>query len=101
MNRENASATTTVAVVLDGDTDAGCQLARRLLAEGRCVAVVARHPGATVRVMHGQPADRLMAIACDVADPRQWSQLTGRVTARFGRIDSVLRGEDATLRASA
>lgn len=51
--------------------------------------------------MHGHPADRVMAIACDVADPRQWDQLTARVTARFGHIDTVVRGEDTTLRASA
>lgn len=101
MNSESASATTNVAVVLDADTDAGCQLARRLLAAGRCVAVVVRHPGEAVRVMHGHPADRVMAIACDVADPRQWDQLTARVTARFGHIDTVVRGEDTTLRASA
>jgi NAD(P)-dependent dehydrogenase (short-subunit alcohol dehydrogenase family) len=87
--------------VLDGDTDAGHQLARRLLAQGRCVAVVARNPGAAVRVMHGQPADRVMAIGCDVADPRQWRQLTTRVTDRFGRVDAVMRGTDTALRASA
>jgi NAD(P)-dependent dehydrogenase (short-subunit alcohol dehydrogenase family) len=104
MNRQNASATTTVVIVLDGDTDAGHRLARDLLAQGRCVAVVARHPGAAVGVMHGHPADRVMAIGGDVADPRQWRQLTKRVVDRFGRIDAVVRGasgSDAALRTSA
>ena len=60
MDREKADTATSVVLVLDGDTDAGYQLARRLLAEGRRVAVVARHPGDVVRVMHGYSADRVI-----------------------------------------
>lgn len=101
MTRETASDTATVVVVLDGDTDAGYQLARRLLAEGRRVAVVARHPAAAVRVMHGHPADRVMVIAADTTDERQWRRLTERVMNRFGRIDTVVRAGNDALRASA
>jgi NAD(P)-dependent dehydrogenase (short-subunit alcohol dehydrogenase family) len=101
MNRETASPTSTVAVVLDGDTDAGYRLARSLLAAGRKVAVVTRHPGDGVRIMHGQSADRVMTIAADVTDVRQWGRITERVLARLGRIDTVVRAEGATLRASA
>jgi NAD(P)-dependent dehydrogenase (short-subunit alcohol dehydrogenase family) len=101
MNRETATTASTVAIVLDGDTDAGYQLARSLMAAGRRVAVVARHPADVVRVMHGQSADRAMAIAADVDDPHQWSRVTERVMDRFGRIDSVVRAEDGKLRATA
>jgi hypothetical protein len=78
---ETASTASTVVIVLDGDTDAGYRLASGLLADGRRVAVVARHPGDVVRVMHGYPAERVLA--------------------RFGRIDTVVRAEESALRASA
>lgn len=95
MIRETASTASTVVIVVDGDTDAGYRMARRLLASGRRVAVVARHPGGAVRVMHGQPADRVLVIAGDVDDQGQWSRITERVTERFGRIDTVVRAEDS------
>lgn len=101
MNRETRSLTDTVVVVLDGDTDAGQQLAIRLLADGRRVAAIARRPGGAVGIMHGHSADRVMVIAADTADERQWSQVVERVTRRFGRIDSVVRAGDAALRVSA
>jgi NADP-dependent 3-hydroxy acid dehydrogenase YdfG len=101
MNRETASTASTVVIVLDGDTDAGYRLACGLLADGRRVAVVARHPVDVVRVMHGYPAERVLVIAGDVDDQRQWSRITERVLARFGRIDTVVRAEGSALRASA
>ena len=101
MIRETASTTGTVVIVLDGDTDAGHRMVSNLLAGGRRVAVVARYAGDAVRVMHGQSADRVMVIAANIDDPRQCSRVTERVTERFGRVDAVLRAEDATLRASA
>lgn len=100
MIRQMPSHTTAVVVVLDGDTDAGRRLARRALAGGDRVVVVARHAGDAVEVMHGHSADRVMVIAADVADAGQWSRLTERVTARFGRIDRVVRGEGAALRSA-
>jgi NAD(P)-dependent dehydrogenase (short-subunit alcohol dehydrogenase family) len=100
MNRETASTATTVVLVLDGDTDAGYRMARKLLGDG-CRVAVARHPGDVVRVMHGYPADRVIAIAADVTDQRQWSRVIERVIARFGRIDTVIRAEDTALRISA
>lgn len=101
MNRETSFTATTVVLVLDGDTDAGYRLARKLLADGRRVAVTARHPGDVVRVLHGYPADRVMAIAGDTTDQRQWRRITERVMDRFGRIDTVVRAEDTALRISA
>jgi NAD(P)-dependent dehydrogenase (short-subunit alcohol dehydrogenase family) len=101
MKRGTASDTTTVVVVLGTETDAGYQLTRRLLAEGRRVVAVTRHPLDAVRIMHGHPADRIMVIAADTADQRQWRRVIELVTGRFGRIDTVLRADDAVLRASA
>ena len=95
MDRETADTPTTVALVLDGDTDAGYRLARKLLADGCRVAVVGRHPGGVVRVMHGYAADRVLAVAADMTDQRQWSRVTEQVRDRFGRIDTVVRVEDA------
>jgi NAD(P)-dependent dehydrogenase (short-subunit alcohol dehydrogenase family) len=101
MDRKITDTATTVVLVLDGDTDAGYRLARNLLAEGRRVAVVARHAGDVVRVMHGYPADRVLVIAGDTTDQRQWSRILERVMGRFGRLDTVVRAENTLLRASA
>jgi NAD(P)-dependent dehydrogenase (short-subunit alcohol dehydrogenase family) len=94
MDRETADTTTTVVLVLDGDTDAGYRMARTLLADGCRVAVTGRHPDRVVRVMHGHSADRVLAIAADVTDQRQWNRVTQLVRDRFGRIDTVIRAED-------
>lgn len=99
--RETATAAADVVVVLDGDTDAGHRLARTLLADGRRVAVIGHHAASVVRSMHGYPAERVLAIAGDVGDQRNWARIVERVTERFGRIDRVVRAEDAALRASA
>jgi NADP-dependent 3-hydroxy acid dehydrogenase YdfG len=99
MDRETADTTTTVVLVLDGDTDAGYRMARKLLADGCRVAVTGRHPDRVVRVMHGHSADRVLAIAADVTDHRQWNRVTQLVRDRFGRIDTVIRAEDTALRA--
>lgn len=101
MNLGTASSASNVVIVLDGDTDAGHLLARRLLAEGRRVAVVVRHAADGVAVMHGQSFDRVMVIAADAGDRRQWSRVTERVRDRFGRIDTVVRAGDAALSATA
>jgi NAD(P)-dependent dehydrogenase (short-subunit alcohol dehydrogenase family) len=93
MDRETTDTTTTVVLVLDGDTDAGYRMARKLLADGCRVAVIGRHPDAVVRVMHGHPADRVFAIAADTTDQRQWNRVTEAVRDRFGRLDTVIRAE--------
>jgi NAD(P)-dependent dehydrogenase (short-subunit alcohol dehydrogenase family) len=95
MDRETADTTTTVVLVLDGDTDAGYRMARTLLADGCRVAVIGRHPGGVVRVVHGYPADQVVAIAADMTDQRQWNRVTEQVRNRFGRIDTVVRVEDS------
>jgi NAD(P)-dependent dehydrogenase (short-subunit alcohol dehydrogenase family) len=101
MNRTKTDHVSTVVLVLDGDTDAGYRLARNLLDLGRRVAVVARHAGDAVRIMHGHSADRVMVIAADTTDERQWSRVTERVRQRFGRLDTVVHAGHASLRASA
>lgn len=65
------------------------------------MAVIARHPGAAIAIINGHSADRVMLIGADTADERQWRQVVERVTRRFGRIDSVVRAGEATLRVSA
>jgi NADP-dependent 3-hydroxy acid dehydrogenase YdfG len=100
MDRETTDTTTTVVLVLDGDTDAGYRMARKLLASGCRVAVTGRHPDAVVRVMHGYPADQVFAIAADMTDQRQWDRVTEQVRDRFGRVDTVIRVEDTALRAA-
>jgi short-subunit dehydrogenase involved in D-alanine esterification of teichoic acids len=94
MDRETADTTTTVVLVLDGDTDAGYRMACKLLADGCRVAVTGRHPARVVRVMHGYSADRVLAIAADMTDQRQWNRVTQLVRDKFVRIDTVIRAED-------
>ena len=93
MDREMADTTTTVVLVLDGDTDAGYRMARKLLADGCRVAVTGRHPDGVVRVMHGYPAERVLVVAADMADHRQWNRVTEAVRDRSGRLDAVIRAE--------
>jgi NAD(P)-dependent dehydrogenase (short-subunit alcohol dehydrogenase family) len=99
MDRETADTTTTVVLVLDGDTDAGYRMARKLLADGCRVAVTGRHPDGVVRVMHGYSADRVLAIAADMTEQGQWNRVTEAVRDRFGRLDTVIRAEDTARRA--
>ncbi|MEU0496458.1 SDR family NAD(P)-dependent oxidoreductase [Mycobacterium sp. NPDC006124] len=101
MSREITSRAGTVVVVLDGDTHAGNQLACRLLAEGCRVAVIGHHAESLVRVTHGHPAQRVLAIVGDVADHRQWARIVQRVTERFGVMDTIVRAEASTVRAVA
>ena len=96
MDRETADTTTTVVLVLDGDTDAGYRMAHELLADGCKVAVTGRHPDGVVRVMHGYSAERVMAVAADMTDRRQWNRVTQLVRDRFGRLDSVVRAGGTT-----
>lgn len=98
MDRETTDTTTTVVLVLDGDTDAGYRMARKLLDDGCRVAVIGRHPDRVVRVMHGYSADRVLAIAADTTDQRQWNRVTEVVRDTFGRLDTVIRAEATALR---
>jgi hypothetical protein len=41
-----------------------------------------------VRILHGQPADRLLLLA---ADDSQRNLVLAKAKARFGRVDSVIR----------
>jgi NADP-dependent 3-hydroxy acid dehydrogenase YdfG len=101
MDRNTTDISPTVVLVLDGDTDAGFTLARNLLADGCRVVVTARQAGQLVRVMHGYPAERVLALAADTTNRDQWSRVVERTMQRFGRLDTVIRAEDATLSVSA
>ncbi|MCV7422949.1 SDR family NAD(P)-dependent oxidoreductase [Mycobacterium yunnanensis] len=93
--QQRHSFTSSVVIVSDGGTDAGRRLARRKLADGHRVVVVARHACDAVEVLHGHSADQVMAIAADVSDARQWSRLVDRVTERFGRVDAVVTAQES------
>ena len=95
MDHETADTTTTVVLVLDGDTDAGYRMAHELLADGCRVAVTGRHPDGVVRVMHGYSAERVMVVAADMTDRYQRNRVTQMVRDRFGRLDTVVRAGDA------
>lgn len=77
-------------VVLGAGSDAGADLARRLLEAGHRVLLVDRQATAMVRSMHGYPHDRVAAVAADVGDPRQLRAVLDRARAWFGRVDDVL-----------
>jgi NAD(P)-dependent dehydrogenase (short-subunit alcohol dehydrogenase family) len=96
MDHETADTTSTVVLVLGGDTDAGYRIAHELLADGCRVAVTGRHPDGVVRVMHGYSAERVLAIAADTTDRCQWNRVTQLVRDRFGRLDAVVRAEGTT-----
>lgn len=80
-----------VVLIVEAGTDAGCQLARDLLAAGRRVAVTDRFPAQLTRIMHGYNPSQVLAIAADTSDTRQVMRLIDRVERRFGRIGCVIR----------
>jgi len=80
-----------VAVVTGAARGIGLAVARRFLAERYAVALL-DIDGATLAradAALGAPA-RVLAIECDVAEPRQVDAAIGQVAARFGRIDALV-----------
>jgi NADP-dependent 3-hydroxy acid dehydrogenase YdfG len=84
-----------VVLVLDADTDIGCNTARRLLQMGCRVAVTARHAAPLIRIMHGYSASQIIAIAADTSDAAQLHHLIDRVERRFGHaVDRIVSTDD-------
>lgn len=81
-----------VVLITDADSDAGCQRARTLVADGFRVVVTAKHASRLTRILLGQNADQVIAIAADLADPIQRSHLLERAGIRLGRIRWILDG---------
>jgi NAD(P)-dependent dehydrogenase (short-subunit alcohol dehydrogenase family) len=73
-----------VVLVLDAGTDTGCRIARKLLSDGRRVAISDRHPAELTRIMHGYPSSQVLAIAADTEDPAQLGRLFAHVCDYFG-----------------
>ncbi len=76
----------------------GYRTARALLADGCRVVATDRHAAALVRILHDQPADRLLLLA---ADDSQHNLVQAKAKARFGRVDSVIRPAGLPLALSA
>lgn len=84
-----------VILITHADTDSGFSLAQRLLATGHRVAVTAANPTSLSRILLGQNADRVIAIAADIDDRDQRIGVLGRVRARFGGpVTRIVDGRD-------
>ena len=84
MIHEASSTTGKVVLVLNAGTEAGGRLVRNLLGDGYRVAISSRFTADLVRIMHGYPASRVLAVAADPDDPIQLSRLLARVRDYFG-----------------
>jgi NAD(P)-dependent dehydrogenase (short-subunit alcohol dehydrogenase family) len=80
-----------VAVVTGAARGIGLAIARRFLAERYCVALLDIDGATLARADRalGAPA-RVLAVECDVAEPRQVDAAIARVEARFGRVDALV-----------
>jgi len=82
----------TIVLITNADSDVGYRRARELVADGHRVVITARHASRLSRILLGQNADHVMAIAADLTDPVQRSQMLQRADARLGRIRWILDG---------
>jgi NAD(P)-dependent dehydrogenase (short-subunit alcohol dehydrogenase family) len=87
-----------VVLVTHADSDAGYRRARRLLANGHRVVVTAGHASRLTRILIGQNADQVVAIAADLSDPRQRARLVARAEDRLGRITWIVDGRTGSSR---
>jgi NADP-dependent 3-hydroxy acid dehydrogenase YdfG len=88
-----------VVLITDADSDVGLERARELVAGGYQVIATARHVSGLTRILHGQKAGQVMAIAADLTDPTQRAQLLERANLRFGRIRWILDGRTGSVSA--
>ncbi|WP_370330195.1 hypothetical protein [Mycolicibacterium hippocampi] len=83
-------------LIIHADTDHGYTIARELLTAGYRVAVTAHHPASLSRILLGQSADRVIAIAADIDDNTQRDRILRRARARFDApVTRVIDGRDA------
>jgi NADP-dependent 3-hydroxy acid dehydrogenase YdfG len=81
-----------VVLITHADSDAGCRRARELLAGGHRVVVTAEHVTQLTRILLGQSADQVIAIAADLSDPRQRARLVQLTDDRLGQITWIVDG---------
>jgi NAD(P)-dependent dehydrogenase (short-subunit alcohol dehydrogenase family) len=80
-----------VAVVTGAARGIGLAVARRFLADGYAVALLDIDAPTLAETAKGlAPAERVLAIECDVAEPAQVHAAIDRVVARFDRIDALV-----------
>jgi NAD(P)-dependent dehydrogenase (short-subunit alcohol dehydrogenase family) len=80
-----------VAVVTGAARGIGLAIARRFLADGFAAALLDIDAPTLAEAEKGlAPAERVLAIQCDVAEPAQVQAAIDRVVARFGRIDALV-----------
>jgi NAD(P)-dependent dehydrogenase (short-subunit alcohol dehydrogenase family) len=88
--------TNEIILITHADTDNGFTIVRELLAAGYRVAVTARHPASLSRILLGQRADRVIAIAADIEDDTQRDGILRRARARFDApVTRIIDGRDA------
>jgi meso-butanediol dehydrogenase/(S,S)-butanediol dehydrogenase/diacetyl reductase len=79
-----------VVIVTGAASGIGEATARRFSAEGAKVSLVDRNKDALEKVAKSLPADRTMAHAADVSDPRAVDGMVAGVVDRFGRLDVIV-----------
>ena len=79
------------AVVTGAARGIGLAITERFLAEGYRVAMIdIDAPTLMSAAARLSPADRVLAIECDVADPAQVDDAVERAVRAFGRVDALV-----------
>lgn len=87
-----------VAVVTGAARGIGFAIARKFLGEGYRVALLDIDAETLTQAAGRLPQqDRVLALACDVADPAQVKTSVDKVTTRFGRIDVLVNNAGIAL----
>lgn len=88
--------TNEIILVTHADTDNGFAIARELLTAGYRVAVTAHHPTSLSRILLGQRADQVIAIAGDIDDTTQRERILRRTCAKFDApVTRIIDGRNA------
>ncbi len=84
-----------IILITHADSDNGTAIAHDLLAAGHRVVVTAHHPVSLSRILLGQNADRVLAIAADIDDDAQRDGLLRSAHAKFGApVARTIDGRD-------